>query len=1318
MNIVWQGRRQQRDRLRRASVLCVNHVCRSLALLVVLAVPALRAQLGTCPVQPASRIPLTLDPASAQDARVTLLGDGTYEIATSGANPAITLHMKAPIQANQGCVLAFEYFSLRAAKQLRVEFGPSAGKKHTFMAEGLSHSETFSQYAANISASPDWKGTVSFLRVGFNSAPGQVVRLRNIVLRSPTTEELARASHLAQQLSDDQRLHSDLTAYLKQQYPDRLTSIYTSKSTVRIEGETKGDVDQLYLAEVPLYENLTELHRFDYLTKIDATGSRFKVELTRFRTLPEGRYDRLLSKWAIVRKVGSGFEIASHARYTDEVEPQWNYPDEEPRCKKGLGGVSASRPLEDLDQLGMCSITVNVFLSFIRNEAKPGDIAFSYNGHKYFADAKTIDGYDQVIKYAAQRHIIVSAILLIPPARKFPDPAIGTLMAHPDADPAGTYVMPNLTSSEGLQVYAAALNFLAERYSRADKPYGRIHHWIMHNEVDAGWVWTNAGQKSELTFMDLYDKSMRAMYLIARQYNPHSKVFISLTHYWTFTVDPKFYLPRQMLADLVTYSSTEGDYEWGVAYHPYPESLFKPRTWEDKKVSFSLDTPLITFKNIEVLDAWAHQPSTFYRGIKRRSIFLSEQGFNSPDYSEKSLTDQAAAMAYSWKKIERLDAIEAVQYHAWVDNRGEGGLRIGLRKFPDDPVDPMGKKPIWYLYQKLGTPEEDKACAFALPVIGIPNWSMVPYTGPIEGIASKPVATRDLFSDTWTATDALGRSLPGYAEVGPPRPGRHVAMFYFLTHDNPGMPGPLNVTTMLAKDPDTSHWAPANYYWGEPESGYYLSSDEWVIRRHAELLSDAGVDVIVFDTTNDRTYPNVYKTIARVFTEMRAAGEPTPQIAFLASSKSIDQLWSDLYSQGLYKDLWFQWKGHPLLMTGQQRGMKAAYELPPNIQAFFTVRQSWAWDSLIWYRDGHDQWPWVAHHPQVYGWHESPDRPEEVAVAVSEHPLSNIGTSFHDGQEPTTDRYDRTAYTGQGLFFQEQWNRALALDPELAFVTGWNEWTAASKRAGANVPEEMASWDFFPGAVLSRAGHPIKTGDLYFVDEYNEEFNRDLEPMKEGHIDNLYYQLVANIRRYKGVHASLPTSLPRTIDIDGPFSQWSDVTPEFRDHSGDTTHRESHGNYQAGPYADTTGRNDIVAAKINTDEHTVYFYVQTRAPLTSWHDKDWMLLYIDADLDHSTGRNGSDFVLNTRVLSTKKTTLSAISKEGTLGAPIEVPYKSVGNEMMIAVPRNLIRQASGSVKFDFHWTDNVPPAAGISESSLHGDSAPERRFNYHYEAVQ
>jgi hypothetical protein len=59
----------------------------------------------------------------------------------------------------------------------------------------------------------------------------------------------------------------------------------------------------------------------------------------------------------------------------------------------------------------------------------------------------------------------------------------------------------------------------------------------------------------------------------------------------------------------------------------------------------------------------------------------------------------------------------------------------------------------------------------------------------------------DTFSDTWSATDALGRRVPTYEDVGPPRTDRVVGIFYFLWHGAHVRGGPYDVTQILARDP-------------------------------------------------------------------------------------------------------------------------------------------------------------------------------------------------------------------------------------------------------------------------------------------------------------------------------------------------------------------------------------------------------------------------------------------------------------------------------------------------------------------------------------
>ena len=63
-----------------------------------------------------------------------------------------------------------------------------------------------------------------------------------------------------------------------------------------------------------------------------------------------------------------------------------------------------------------------------------------------------------------------------------------------------------------------------------------------------------------------------------------------------------------------------------------------------------------------------------------------------------------------------------------------GGLRIGLRRFPDDEENPLGRKPIWSVYQSLGTAAEEAATAFALPLIGVTRWREIRCPGRIEEV--------------------------------------------------------------------------------------------------------------------------------------------------------------------------------------------------------------------------------------------------------------------------------------------------------------------------------------------------------------------------------------------------------------------------------------------------------------------------------------------------------------------------------------------------------------------------------------------------------
>src|ERR1019366_131788 len=184
----------------------------------------------------------------------------------------------------------------------------------------------------------------------------------------------------------------------------------------------------------------------------------------------------------------------------------------------------------------------------------------------------------------------------------------------------------------------------------------------------------------------------------------------------------------------------------------------------------------------------------------------------------------------------------------------------------------------------------------------------LPSAGTVQAsVAAPPSPTWDTFSDTWVATDALGRSLPACPEAGLPRQQRTVGVFYFLWDYPAGGLGPFDISRILARDPQAVTnaasllWGPMLqfHHWGESIFGYYLSDDEAVVRKHAQMLADAGVDVIIFDVTNQQAYPRSWKTLCRVCDQIRREGGQTPQIAFLCpfwdAKKVARELWQQLY---------------------------------------------------------------------------------------------------------------------------------------------------------------------------------------------------------------------------------------------------------------------------------------------------------------------------------------------------------------------------------------------------------------------------------------
>nr|WP_316616011.1 DUF5722 domain-containing protein [uncultured Alistipes sp.] len=558
-------------------------------------------------------------------------------------------------------------------------------------------------------------------------------KIRNIRLRSKNEDEQVKQTLRDTHMKTENQGKIDLADYLfLEEFPCEISSVQVNSQFIHITGKTCPADSSFYLCEIPIYGCFSQNNLLP-VTKIETSDKQFSMQIDRYRKSGNVYYGRLYSRWAVAIKDSNAYSLCSCGHYADRIDAAYVIVPPSPKNKKGLGAFKYNEFESDLDELGISYITFNIRINnFLRLKPEKDAIPFEYGGCIYYANAMKIAKYDRAIQSAAKRGIDVSAIILVYPENRSRDKDVGRLLEHPEFDPAGAYTMPNMTNLESLNLYAAAVDFLASRYSRPDKKYGHVHRWIVHNEVDAGWAWANAGEKTLLEYMDLYHRSMRLVYLTARKYNSNAEVLISLTHFWDIPNTEKYCYPAsKVLAILLKYDQKEGSFQWGVAHHPYPESLINPRVWRETRATYGWNTKFITFNNLEMLDAWIKQPEIFYQG-KKRTLLLSEQNPNSPDYTDRSLIEQAACLAYAWKKVMACDGIDAYIAHSWIDARFEGGLKTGLRKYPDDESDPFGCKPSWYLYRDLATERETESCEFAKKIIGIEDWAEIIHLYQVE----------------------------------------------------------------------------------------------------------------------------------------------------------------------------------------------------------------------------------------------------------------------------------------------------------------------------------------------------------------------------------------------------------------------------------------------------------------------------------------------------------------------------------------------------------------------------------------------------------
>ncbi len=560
--------------------------------------------------------------------------------------------------------------------------------------------------------------------------------------------------------------------------------------------------------------------------------------------------------------------------------------------------------------------------------------------------------------------------------------------------------------------------------------------------------------------------------------------------------------------------------------------------------------------------------------------------------------------------------------------------------------------------------------------------------------------------------DKLGRSFD--ATLPKTDKDRQVGIFYFLTlgqhlgeHSDKiydvskilNMENGLDL--MFSLDAYDENIAPTgtSYFWGEPLFGYYNSGDVWVIRRHLQLLASAGVDYLCFDVTNAVTYDAVYPLIMREICALREQGwDNVPQVVFYThaySTNIVNKLYNNIYAKGLYKDAWYYYNGKPLIIAYN----KAAYDkkatddssykpekLSAEILDFFSFkRPEWPTE----YNSYKDNIPWIEFQ------YPAPVHGDVINVAVAAHPALPMSASLTQGALnfgrgwSVDENKNVTADAEKGTYFQSCWDTAKKEDPDMVFVTGWNEWVASKFEYN---------------------------GEFALVDLCNDEFSRDAEMMRGGYEDNFYMQLCKNIKEYKGEY--LTETRVKSAEISIPMiedtTEWNKVRSVFKSVGRDNTPRASIGAVPSIKYTQDAARNNIYEVRVTESETHLYFYIKTDDVIAPRQEEDtgWMNIFIGVGELELKGWNGYEYVIN-RGAKDGKTTVDKLVADFTGETVGEGVYYLSGNILQVKIPKTVLG-IEGNANIYFKVADGIEHPDDITDYYVSGRSLPMGRLSYRY----
>ncbi len=351
--------------------------------------------------------------------------------------------------------------------------------------------------------------------------------------------------------------------------------------------------------------------------------------------------------------------------------------------KKGL----EVQYITDAQLLGVSHTVVHAQLNELISNEEKDSIAYVFGDEKYFIDKNAITVLDYRIKTLTDAGINVYLDLIL----SYDSSAPEYLYCPGAKGENNKFFAPNLTTHESTTVFAAAIHFLAERYTSEIGEYGFCGRFILGYEVNDVERNHSTGSADLISNVNEYAKYLRIADIAAKSAYSNAKVYASFSNRFRVN-DPEaseIYGTYNYLTEL---NKLIPDIDYGIAINPYPSSLTESEYWKDEKATDSIDTEYITMKNISVFTSFLKEEQMLCDEIPR-SVVITEFG-TSGVYGEESENIQAASFAYAYYTAENDPLIEAFIWHRHVDHVSELNLSYGLYSSTEYTLDAANKKLI------------------------------------------------------------------------------------------------------------------------------------------------------------------------------------------------------------------------------------------------------------------------------------------------------------------------------------------------------------------------------------------------------------------------------------------------------------------------------------------------------------------------------------------------------------------------------------------------------------------------------------------------